>query len=132
MPYVRLPTGSSAVASKAAEGGVIVPWAIETGAGFKAGAMAQWDVVRNDADDGYDSRWLVSGYAARDLTAAWAVYGESTVEVSSAGSSSAAATVGLGVLWRFAKHLVFDYELQRGLGRRAADWTHTWRMNWEW
>jgi hypothetical protein len=132
MPYVRLPTGSSAVASKAAEGGVIVPWAMETGAGFKAGAMAQWDVVRNDADNGYDARWFLSGFAVRELTRTWAVYGEATAEFFSTGSSNSAATIGVGALWRFAQHLVFDYELQRGLNRRAPAWTHTWRMNWEW
>ncbi len=132
MPYVRLPTGSGGVGTDAVEGGVIVPWAFDAGAGFTAGAMAQWDVLRNDAADGYDSRWFVSGFARRDLTKSLAVYGEATAEVSSAGFSTSAATVGVGVLWRYARHLVFDYELQRGLGRRAAVWTHTWRVNWEW
>jgi hypothetical protein len=132
MPYVRLPTGSGGVGGKATEGGVIVPWAIDAGAGVKAGAMFQWDLVRNEADNGYDSRWFVSGFAVRDLSRAFAVYGEATAEVSSAGFSSSAATIGAGVLWRTSKHLVLDYELQRGLGQRAAAWTHIWRANWEW
>lgn len=132
MPYVRLPSSSGGVGSKAVEGGVIVPWAMETGAGFKAGAMAQWDVVRNDADNGYDARWFFSGYAVRDLTRTWAVYGEATAEFFSTGFSNSAATMGAGALWRFAQHLVFDYEIQRGLNSRAPAWTHIWRANWEW
>lgn len=132
MPYVRLPTGSGGVGTDAVEGGLIVPWAVDAGAGFKAGAMAQWDLLRNDAGNGYDSRWFLSGFALRDLTKSFAVYGEATAEVSSAGFSTSAATIGAGALWRYARHLVFDYELQRGLGRRAAVWTHTWRVNWEW
>lgn len=132
MPYVRLPTGSGGVGSKATEGGVIVPWAMETGAGVTAGAMAQWDVVRNDADNGYDARWYLSGFMQRDLTRAFSIYGESTLEFSSTGFSNWAGTVGAGVLWRYLKHLQFDYELQRGLNRRASDWTHIWRLNWEW
>ncbi len=132
LPYVRLPTGSGGVGGKAVEGGVIVPWAIDAGAGFRAGAMAQWDVVRNDADNGYDARWFVSGFAVRDLTRAFSVYGEATAELDSTGFSSSAATVGGGVLWRFTQFLEFDYELQRGLGLRAASWTHIWRANWRW
>ncbi|MBI4622875.1 MAG: transporter [Verrucomicrobia bacterium] len=132
MPYVRFPTGSSAVGSKAVEGGVIVPWAMDAGAGFRAGAMFQWDVVRNDADNGYDAHWFVSGFAVRDLSQAFAVYGETTAEIPSTGFSNSAATMGAGVLWRFSKNLVFDYELQRGLGDRAPAWTHIWRANWEW
>lgn len=132
MPYLRFPTGSGGVGSKATEGGIIVPWAMDAGAGFKAGAMFQWDVVRNAADNGYDARWFVSGFAVRDLSRTFAVYGESTAELSSTGFSNSAATIGAGVLWRFAQHLVFDYELQRGLGNRAAAWTHIWRANWEW
>ncbi len=132
LPYFRLPTGSSAVAGKAVEGGVIVPWAMDAGAGFKAGAMAQWDVVRNDADNGYDARWFVSGFAVRDLTSAFSVYGEATVEIPSTGLSHSAASIGAGVLWRYSKHLEFDYELQRGLGERASAWTHIWRVNWGW
>ncbi len=132
LPYVKLPTGSSAVASKAVEGGLIVPWATDAGVGVRAGAMLQWDLVRNDADNGYDSHWLVSGFAERALTGTISVYGESTLEVSSAGLSDWAGTVGAGVLWRVSQRLQLDYELQRGLNRHAADWTHTWRANWEW
>ncbi len=132
MPYVRLPTASGGVGSKAVEGGIIVPWAIDTGAGFTAGAMGQWDLIRNPADNGYDSRWSVSGFAKRDLTRTVALYAEATADVASSGFSDSAASLGIGALWRIAEFFVLDYELQRGLGGRAADWTHTWRFNWEW
>ncbi|MDO8541166.1 MAG: transporter [Opitutaceae bacterium] len=130
LPYVKLPTGTGSVAGKAVEGGLIIPWAMDTGAGFLAGAMLQWDVVRNDADDGYDGRWYVSAFAQRDLTKAFAVYGETTIDVRSTGFSDWAGTIGAGGLWRFSPNLVFDYELQRGLNDRAAKWTHIWRVNW--
>jgi len=132
MPYVRFPTGSGGMGSEAVEGGVIVPWAMETGAGFKAGAMFQWDTVRNDADNGYDARWFVSGFAIRDLTQTIAIYGEATAETRSTGFSESEVTIGAGVVWRLSKRLELDYELQRGINSRAAAWTHILRANWEW
>src|SRR5204862_7193261 len=104
----------------------------DTAAGVKAGAMFQWDVVRNEADNGYDARWYVSGFAQRDLTNAFSVYGEATLEAASTGLSNSAGTIGLGLLWRASKSLQLDYELQRGLGYHAAEWTHIWRLHWEW
>lgn len=132
MPYVKLPTGSGGVGTDAIEGGVIVPWAMDTGAGVRAGAMFQWDVVRNDANNGYDARWYVSGFAQRELTQAFAVYAEATLEMTSAGFSNSAGTVGVGALWRITKSVRLDYELQRGLNDRAAAWTHIFRVDWEW
>jgi hypothetical protein len=132
MPYVRFPTGSGGMGSEAVEGGVIVPWAMETGAGFKAGAMFQWDTVRNDADNGYDARWFVSGFAIRDLTQIFAIYGEATAETRSTGFSESEVNIGVGAIWRLSKKLELDYELQRGINSRAAAWTHIFRANWEW
>lgn len=130
MPYVRLPTGTGGIGSKDVEGGFIVPWVMHTGAGFNAGAMFQWDVIRNDADNGYDGRWYLSGFAQRDLTKHFALYAEATYEVRSTGFSDWEATIGVGALWRFNESLTFDYELQRGLNDRAPEWTHIWRVNW--
>jgi hypothetical protein len=132
LPYVKLPSGSSVVGTDAVEGGVIVPWATNAGAGVRAGAMFQWDVVRNDANNGYDACWYFSAFAQRDLPAGFGIYGETTFEVASTGFSSSAGTMGVGALWRLNKNFQFDYELQRGLGHRAAEWTHIWRANWEW
>ena len=132
MPYVKLPSSTAGVGTDAIEGGIIFPWAIKNDAGLTAGAMFQWDVVRNDARNGYDARWYASGFAQRDLTKAFAVYGETTLEAFSTGLSNWAGTVGIGVLWRLSKSLQFDYELQRGLNDRAAAWAHILRLNWEW
>src|SRR5205809_2451026 len=35
IPYVKVPSGSSAVAGKAVEGGLIVPWEMNNGQGLK-------------------------------------------------------------------------------------------------
>ncbi|HVS52751.1 MAG TPA: transporter [Opitutaceae bacterium] len=132
IPYVKVPTNTGGVGNKSVEGGFILPWEMAVGAGFRAGAMFQWDVVRNDADNGYDSRWLTTGFVQRNLTNALAFYGEGTLRVASTGLSDWAATIGAGVLWNVTKRLQLDYELTRGLNGDATDWLHVWRVNWEW
>jgi len=132
MPYVKLPSGSSAVGTDAVEGGVIVPWAAGLPGGIMSGAMLQWDLVRNDAGNGYDSRWLATGYVHRHLTQALAFYGEATLRAASTGWSDSAGTLGVGALLQVTRRTQVDYELQRGLNRRASAWTHVLRVNWDW
>ena len=132
IPYVKVPSGSSAVGTDAIEGGFIVPWSFNPGGGLIAGAMFHWDVVRNDAPSGYDARWLLSSYVERRITEAFGVYAEGALEAASTGRSHWAGTVGVGALLNFSKHLQFDYQLLRGLNNRATDWTHVLRVNWEW
>jgi hypothetical protein len=132
LPYIRVPTGSSAVAGKAVTGGLIVPWEMNPSPGLRTGAMFQWDVVRNDADNGYDARWHLSGFVEQTLTSAVSAYAETNFDVRSTGASDWAGQLGAGVLWRVSSRLLLDYELQRGLNRRASKWEHTWRVNWDW
>lgn len=132
IPYVRLPTSTGAVGSEHVEGGFIVPWAISAPGGFTAGAMFQWDHRRNDAGDGYDAHWIVSGFAQRALTRRFSVYAEAEFAVASTGFSDRAGSLGAGLLFQFTNWLQFDYELLRGLNRGATDWTHVARVNWVW
>lgn len=132
IPYVKLPTNSGGVGNDAVEGGFILPFEMSVGAGIKAGAMFQWDVARNAADTGYDSRWLLSSFMQRHLTESIAFYGEALVEAASTGLSHWSGQVGVGSLWHLTKSLEADVEVLRGLGRRATDWTYVARLNWEW
>jgi hypothetical protein len=132
MPYVKVPSNTGGVGNKSVEGGLMVPWAMAMPGGFHLGAMGQWDVVRNDADNGYDARWKITGLVQRKLTSALSLYGEGTVAAISTGLSDWAGTVGFGALLRVTTSVELDYELQRGVNRNATDWTHVVRVNWEW
>jgi len=131
IPFVKVPTNSAVAGTKSAEGGIIVPWALGLDGGLQAGAMAEWDFVRNDADNGYDSRLFASAFVRGSLTSLFGIYGESTVAVSSASSSSFAGTLGGGVTFNLTKALQFDYNLSRGLGNRATDWMNVLRVRWD-
>jgi len=131
IPYVKVPTHRGGVSNDHVEGGFIVPWVLAVGGGVKAGAMFQWDVLRNDLNNGYDSRWFASGYVQRDLTSRFGVYGETTLAVSSASSSSFAGTIGGGATFTLSKNVQWDYGVNRGVGGSATDWMHVLRLRWK-
>ena len=132
IPYVKIPSNTGGVGAKGVEGGVIVPWSMNLPGGVVSGAMFQWDVVRNDDDNGYDAHWHATGFIQRNLTRALSVYAEGTLLTPSTGFSHRSGTLGVGALVQLTKNVQLDYELQRGITSRAADWTHVFRVNWEW
>jgi hypothetical protein len=59
-------------------------------------------------------------------------YAEVTLDAESGTWSAREGTLGAGALLRPWGGLEIDYQIQRGLNRRAPDWIHTLRFNWEW
>jgi hypothetical protein len=130
IPYVRLPSSSHLVGTDRAEYGVIVPWAMDLAAGFRSGAMFEWDVLRNDARNGYDSHWSASAFVRRDLGRTVALYGETSFAVSSASSSTFVGGIGGGATLRVSNGITWEYGVSRGVGGRATDWIHLVRFRW--
>lgn len=131
IPYVKLPSNTGGVGNNHTEGGVIVPWSMDLGRGTVAGAMAEWDILRNPANTRYDSRWLVTAFAKQHLVGSLGVYAETTLAVSSASLSSFTGGLGGGATFDVSKSLQFDYGLSRGLGNRSTDWLHVLRVRWQ-
>lgn len=132
IPYVIVPTANSLVGSKAVRGGVIVPWEIKPSGSFTAGANFAWDLVRNDADNGYDSQFALNAIARQQITKSLVLYAESAFTATSAGMSLWEGRAGAGVLLQVTQNIQLDYEVVRGLNRRATDWEHVLRVNWGW
>ena len=130
IPYVKLPSKTTGVGNNHVEGGFIVPWAMKLALGTEVGAMGQWELKRNDANNGYDSRWFASAFVRQALVAGFGAYGETTVEANSASSSRFVGTLGGGATYDFSKFLQFDYGVSRGLGGRATDWINVLRLRW--
>lgn len=130
IPYVKIPSRTTGVGNNRVEGGFIVPWAMKLALGTEVGAMGQWELKRNDANNGYDSRWFASGFVKQALVAGFGAYGEATLEASSASSSRFVGAAGGGVTWDFSKFLQFDYGLSRGLGGRATECVNVLRLRW--
>ncbi len=131
IPYVKVPTSTGGVGNNHTEGGVIFPWELTLGKDAYFGAMASWDVVRNDDNDGYDSQWFASTYIYQKIVGPISAYAEATLQVSSASASSFTGGIGGGMTWDLSKSLMLDYGVNRGLGNRATDWDHVVRLRWE-
>jgi hypothetical protein len=131
IPFVKVPSSTGGIGNNHVEGGVIVPWSMMLGTGTEADATAEWDLLRNDANAGYDSRWFTSGFLRQHIVAGLGIYGEATLAVSSAGFSTFVGTLGAGATYDVSKTFQLDYSLNRGLGSRATDWTNVLRLRWE-
>lgn len=131
IPYVIVPEGPSGVGSTAKGGGIIVPWSMDVVGGLKAGAMFEWDELRNQADTRYDTRWYGSAYAQFALLGKVSVYGESTLSVSTAGTSADSGTVGAGATLSLSGNFRWDYEVSRVIGPGRNQWNQDLRFTWK-
>lgn len=131
IPYIKLPTNSNGVDNHYVEGGIIFPWAMEIGAGVKAGAMFELDELRNVADTRYDTRSYASGVVQWDLAGTVGAYAESTLSVSTAGTSSFSGTIGGGATLAVSKNFKWDFEVSKVLGPARSAWQEVLRFEWK-
>jgi hypothetical protein len=131
LPYAKIPTNSGGVGNDSIEGGLMVPVSWDLIGGFQGGAMFQWDLRRNDADNGYDSFWFISATARKQVFGALAFYGELTTSANSAGFNRWTGSFGGGATLRITSMLQLDYSIQRGIGSETDDWVQRLRVNWD-
>src|SRR5580658_4225197 len=130
IPYILLPTDSSAVGNDSLEYGLIVPWSINVAPGVTAGAMAEWDELRNVANTRYETRLYGSAYMKWDIQGKLAAYAEATLSDSTAGSSFA-GTMGAGATLSASKDFQWDFEASKVLGPGRNSWTEVIRFRWK-
>jgi hypothetical protein len=132
IPYVNLPTHSSVTGTNGhAEGGLILPWAMQVGPGLHAGAMAEVDELRNAANTRYDTRLYASGVFQFDILGKLSGYGEATLATSTAGSTSSYGTLNAGATLSMSSNFQWDYEIGCVLGPSASAWVQTLRFRWK-
>ena len=131
IPYVMVPTNSSAVGNNFVEGGVIVPWSRDIAAGLKAGAMIEWDELRNVANTRYDSRWYASAVIKWSLGDRIGAYAETTASLSTAGTGADSGMIGGGVNLNASGNFQWDFEVTRVLGSGQNQWTEVLRFRWK-
>lgn len=118
MPFVKLPTNTDDLGNDSVEGGVIVPFASDLPGGWGFGAMTEVDLIRNDADDGYETVWLNTATVGHDLTEQLAGFLELTLEV---GPGKPAATFNTGLTYAVSADVQLDCGANLGLTRAAPD-----------
>ena len=121
MPFIQFPTGDDEVGTDHAEGGVILPLAIELPAGFGLGLMAEVDFVRNEDDDGYDVDFVHTATIGRDLVGALAGYIEYIGVEPSADDADYIAVLGAGLTYGLSDDVQLDAGVNVGLTDSADD-----------
>jgi hypothetical protein len=131
VPYIMIPTNSSAVGNNSLEGGVILPWSMDVAAGFKVGAMLEWDELRNEANTRYDTRWYGSAVAKWSLGDRFGAYAETTLSASTAGTAADVGSIGGGATLNVSGNFQWDFEVSREIGRGRNPWTEVLRFRWK-
>jgi hypothetical protein len=132
LPYVRFPTSTGGMGADKVEGGLLVPVSLVLTEAVAAGGMVGWDHCRNAARNGYAADWHGTAYVQRTVGGGCTVYAEAELVLPAGRSSAATSSAGLGVLVEITKNFSLDYEVLRGLNGRALDWTHVFRLAWQW
>ena len=127
IPYVKIPTNGG-VGNDSVEGGVIIPWETRVWGDVRLSAMAQVDIRRNAADDGFDTYWYASAAATRQLTKRIGLYGEAAIAKSSGGEDHE-GLLGIGATYALSDNLWFDLAAYHGLSPGATDWDYVLRFN---
>lgn len=128
LPFVKVPTNTKDVGNDAVEGGVILPWETYIFGVLTLNSMVELDLVRNEADDGYDTLFYASSAVSKELTRFLSVYAELDA-TKAAGGSPWQTTLGVGAYITVSDHLSWDLVVYRGLNREAPDWNPVVRVN---
>ena len=124
MPFLRFPTGSS-VSSHHLEGGLILPLAVrDLPRGFDLGAMAEFDLDRNQQDTGYGLDFTHSLTVGHSLfTTKLDAYVEYVGISAIRTGSSYLAYFDMGVTRAVTRNVRIDGGVNIGLSHQAADFT---------
>lgn len=121
MPYLKLPTNEGSLGNNEYEGGLICPLAIDLGNEWSLGLMAQFDVVRDADDDGYDLELVQTVTVSRPIAADLGGYVEFFAAVNPKESSDWVGTVDLGLTFALTEDIQLDCGVNIGVTRAADD-----------
>lgn len=121
MPFVNFPTASDGLSNHHVEGGLIVPFSVKLPAEFDLGAMAEFDVNRNAANDGYGLDFLHTVTLGHPLTEQLNVYIEYAGRAPASLGRTYLAYFDTGVTCALSDNVQLDAGINIGLSRHADD-----------
>ena len=119
MPYLKLPTNQDNLNS--AEGGVILPFALELPAGWSMGLMTQLDLIRDVNGSGYHPEFLNSITFGHDIVGNLAGYVEFFSAASTESGADWVGTLDIGLTFGLTEDIQLDGGVNIGVTRAAAD-----------
>jgi hypothetical protein len=121
MPYVKFPTGDDSITNDHVEGGLIVPFALALPAEFSLGLMAEFDIVREEADEGYELDFVHSAVLGRDLVGPVGAYAEYFGIAGTDAATDYRAFFNTGLTIAVTPDVQLDTGVQIGLTEDAED-----------
>jgi len=121
MPFVKLPTGDRDVSNGNAEPGIILAFGASLPGEFNLGLMAEFDAVRNAADDGFDLEFVHTATVSRAVLGALGAFVEYVGVASSDSGSDYRASFSTGLTFALSDDVVLDAGAVLGLTDAAED-----------
>jgi hypothetical protein len=120
MPFVKWPLPTSAVRNGELEGGVILPFGMDLGAGWGLGVQTEVDFV-SDGAGSHDFEYFNTVTVGRELIGALAFYLEFAARVTPATGGAWQGQLDLGFTYGLGDHMQFDLGCNFGLTDTAPD-----------
>lgn len=121
MPFIKLPTASDGLGNDHVEGGMIFPFATDLGEGVGLGLMFEADFVYDEADDRYDTEFIMTGVLGFDITDVLGLYVEGIGITSTDPDVDFRGIFGVGGTYALTENMVFDVGVNIGLSGDADD-----------
>lgn len=120
MPFVKYPTSQDHIGNNSLESGIIIPLAIDVGAGFGMGLMTEFDFSR-DAGNGRQIEYVNTITVSHDIVGDLGGYVEFFSAVSSEKNSKWIGTVDLGLTYGLSDDIQLDAGVNIGVTKSAED-----------
>lgn len=122
MPYITLPTHSDRLDSnREVTGGVILPFGTELDNGWNVGFMLQFDIVRNEADDGYVGSFTQTATASHEIKGDLSGFLEVVNTASADKDAGGEAYFDAGLTYGYTDDIQFDGGTNIGLTQASED-----------
>jgi hypothetical protein len=130
MPYLKLPVNQDDLGNNSVEGGIVFPLAIGLPRGFGMGLMTQFDLVRDESENGYHPEFVNTVTLSRDLIGDLGGYVEFFSLVSGEDDSPWIGTFDLGFTYGLTEDIQLDGGINIGATRSADDWNPFLGISW--
>lgn len=130
LPFVKWPLPASDLRNGRTEGGIIFPLAVELAEGWDLGAETALGLVRNAANDGYDTEFINSVTVGHDLTQTLGVYVELFTLTNSQPGFGLQGQVDVGATYALRENIQLDAGCNFGVTHSAPDFNPFAGLSW--
>lgn len=121
VPFIKFPTNQNNLGNSSLEGGIIFPLAIELSEQWDIGLMTQFNLNKDEIDDGYNVGFINSVALGYGINPQWGTYLELYTEVTTEANSQFIASIDTGFKYLLTDNLQLDFGVNVGLTQAADD-----------